>query len=352
MKKILLRFARKEDEYVDDDIRSVKKIDEHFSLYDCPSSWGGISPSEILEGYILSKCIHCKKLQLLNFQNVSTDDAYKRQMGYEIQYSSSIEAICDNCGAEEDSFADIAFYEYPAFETYMDDISLDDFEVNLCCTDYITLLIDIIDLLNKRSKDEVKSEILEAQKMKSESDKLKLEIKKLESLVNDPDTQERDFQQFFEMNHWIFGVDYKGATPQEQISDQHIPDFLLEKYDGYYDILDLKLPIPELFKTVGNKLHPRHELSEGCSQVEHYISYSIENIKTIEEEIKKKIYRPQGILVIGRSNIYEKDRLRMFNDDHSKVKIMTYDDVIQKATNMLDIISCFNFDSNIRNKIT
>jgi hypothetical protein len=352
MKKILLRFAEEEDEYVDGDIRSVKKIEELFSMYDCPSLWTGISPSEIFDGYILSKCIHCKNLQLLKFQNVSVDDAYERQMGYEIQYSSSIEAICDNCGAEEDSFAELAFYEYPEFETYMDDISLDDFEVDLCCTDYIALSIDNIDLLNNESKNKIKSEILEAQKMKDESEKLKLEIEKLESLVNDPDTQERDFQQFFEINHWMFGVDYKGATPQEQICNQHMPDFLLEKYDGYHDILDLKLPIPELFKKMGNKIHPRHELSEGCSQVEYYISYSTENAKRIEADIKKKIYRPKGILVIGRSNISEKDRLRMFNDDHPKVKIMTYDDVIQKATNMLNMISCFNFDSNIRNKIT
>ncbi len=127
----------------------------------------------------------------------------------------------------------------------------------------------------------------------------------------------------------MFGVDYKCAIPQEKISDEDIPDFLLEKHDGYYDILDLKLPILNLFKTKGNKLHPRHELIEGISQIEIYIDHSTTDMKAIEKGVK--IYRPQGILVIGRSNDSEKDRLQQFKDDHPKVKILTYDELIKRG---------------------
>ena len=348
MKFLLIRLATETEEYDSNEgVRIVKKLNKHYSRYTFPSSWTGISPCDIFDGYILSKCLTCKELQLLSFQNVSVDATYERQMGYEIQYSSSIEAVCDNCGVE-DNFRDIAFYEYPESEIFIDDISFNEFEVNLCCTDYISLLFDNIDLLDEWTKTILKNEILEAQKIKNNSDIFKLKIKKLKQLVKDPNTTEREFQQFFEQNYWMFGVEYIEAISQEKISDKDIPDFLLKKYDEFYDILDLKLPIPKLFKNIGNKRHPRHELSEGCSQIENYIDYSIENTKKIEDDMQKRIYRPQGILVIGRSDISEKDRLQRFNYNHSKVKIMTYDDVIQKATNLIDKISNCSFNLNIK----
>lgn len=340
MIKILLKFER-EEEYEDG---NEKKIDEHFTLFDAPASWGGVKPNEIYEGYILAKCIHCNKLQLIGFDNFIAESSYKRQMGYEVQYMETIHATCDKCGINE-SYVEFELWEYPEYVTYIEGISFNEFEVDLKCTDYMILLLDNIDLLNESSKKSFKTELLEAQTIKSKSDELENEIEKLKLLIANQKSKENDFQQFFERNHWMFGIDYIDATPTKKISDEHIPDFLLERYDGFHDILDLKLPIPNLFKKIGNKLHPRHELNDGCSQVEHYLAYSNENLAKLKEELQEKIYRPKGFLVIGLTNAHEEERLRQYIDDHPKVKIMTYDDIIKKATNLLNTINSCDIDS-------
>lgn len=334
MIKILLKFSRKELD--DDGYKTI--IDEHFTLYDAPASWGGIKPLDIYEGFILSKCLHCQQLQLIKIENIVPVSFFERQMGPEVQYIETIHAECNNCGIV-DSDSEIEFWEYPEYVTYIDDTSLKKFEVDLKCTDYMKLILDNIDLLDKSSKESIEEEILKAQEIKNTSDNLKNEIEKLKLIVNNCKSKEHDFQQFFERNYWMFGVNYIRIAPQKKIGEKDIPDFLLERYDGFHDILDLKLPIPNLFKKKGNKLHPRHELNDGCSQIEYYIGYANENVIKIRNEIRKKIYRPKGVLVIGRSNSLEKDRLRQYNDDHPKVKIMTYDDIIQNATNILNAVN-------------
>ena len=339
MIKILLKFHRKFG------IDGYKpEVDKKYTLFDVPASWGGIKADEIVEGYILLKCNHCQKLQLCNFQDVIPVFSHERQMGFEIQYVDSVNPRCCNCGVEE-SDVEIEFWEYPVGETYIERFSLNEFKVDLKCTDYMTLLLENMDLLSEKSIESFKNEFLEAQELKNRSDELKIEIEKLKSMVNNPNSKEKDFQNFFEYNYWMFGVDYIGMTPTKKISENDIPDFLLERYDKFHDILDLKLPIPSLFKTVGNKLHPRQKLYDGCSQIEQYIGYSNENVKQIKNEINEKIYRPRGILVIGRTNSHEEERLRQFNDDNRKVEIMTYDDIINKATNILNTMEICNFNS-------
>lgn len=301
-----------------------------------------MSPSEIFEGFVLSKCKKCHELQLLKFENVIPVSSNERQMGEEIQYVSSIYTKCCNCGIV-DFDGEIEFWEYPENETYIESISLDKFKVNLKCTDYMELILNNMDLLDKSSIKSIKEEILETQEIRDDADNKKLEIENLKLLVNNPNTKELDFQRFFEKNYWMFGIDYIGIIPQIKISTKDIPDFLLERYDGFNDILDLKLPIPALFKKVGNKLHPRDELNNGVSQIDIYIGFSNENVEGIKKEIGKKLYRPKGILVIGRSNTDEKDRLRQYNDDLRNVRIMTYDDIILKATNLLNIVKLCKF---------
>ena len=185
MKKIFLKFKREE---VDEDGYKTK-IDEHFTLYDAPASWGGINPIEIHEGYILSKCIHCNELQLIKFENVIAVSSFERQMGPEILYLDTINAICSNCGIE-DSDNEIEFWEYPEYITFIGDIWLDEFEVDLKCTDYMMLILDHINLLDDDSKESVKKEILEAQTLNDNFKESEKEIEKLKSMVNNQNSIE------------------------------------------------------------------------------------------------------------------------------------------------------------------
>ncbi len=203
MIKILLKCKREID-----DIDGYRKIiDEKFALYDAPATWGGISPPEIVKGFVLSKCKHCQELQLLEFDGTDAVFSHERQMGYETQFVSQILAICCKCGIE-DPEAEIEFWEYPEYQTYIDIDSLDEFNVDLICTEYTELILDNIDLLDDSSKKSIKEEILEAQKIRTEADELRKEIERLKSIVNDPKSKELDFQRFFEKNYWMFGIDY------------------------------------------------------------------------------------------------------------------------------------------------
>ena len=83
----------------------------------------------------------------------------------------------------------------------------------------------------------------------SETLALQTSIEELESLINDPQAKEKDFQTFFERNpDFILNDEYKKAHPHivlmKEDGDSLVPDFVLEPIDqnALSDLLELKLP--------------------------------------------------------------------------------------------------------------
>jgi len=161
------------------------------------------------------------------------------------------------------------------------------------------------------------------------------------------------YKPWFKKNYWMFGIDYKKMLPKTQVSSRQNVDLLLQTYDGYLDIIEIKTPNVELFKydKSHNCYYPSPDLSSAVNQAILYIS-KMETLKldvdsTAKDEGEDAItLKPRCKLVIGHRGYWNKDNeniqkkkndtLRLLNDSLPNVDIFTFDDVLTIGKLMLE----------------
>lgn len=132
------------------------------------------------------------------------------------------------------------------------------------------------------------------------------------------------------------------------------PDFLLVDANGYIDILEIKKPSVQLLtkqSSYRNNYVPVRDLAGAIQQIEKY-NYCLNAWgKDGEQELQKqlssklpdtvtpKVVNPQGILLLGRSNQFnrqQKDDFELIKRQYKHIaEIMTYDDLIQRIDNII-----------------
>lgn len=56
------------------------------------------------------------------------------------------------------------------------------------------------------------------------------------------DLREQPWQQWFQANSWVLGSQFVRILDERHIDTQHISDFLMEAYDGFLDVVEIKRP--------------------------------------------------------------------------------------------------------------
>ncbi len=135
----------------------------------------------------------------------------------------------------------------------------------------------------------------------------------------------------------MFGPEYVEAIPQVQ-SNGNKPDFLLKRYDDFHDLVELEKPYPTLFVKRGKDLDPRWELTHGVSQINRYYEQFFKDEEFTKKERRIYIYRPKRILIIGRTNNSELDRLQRFRDDNRQIDLWTYDDIVERSKQTIQLV--------------
>lgn len=168
-----------------------------------------------------------------------------------------------------------------------------------------------------------------------------------ERLLNDKDSKESHFQNFFEQNpEVLMGLQYDRIIAQpilERIPDEGnlIPDFFLAPIGrSNADILDLKLPKEKLI--VGKKDRKRWSSSihEAIAQIREYRDFFEDPIR--REKVRKRYgltaYRPKAIVVIGRDTpeISEERFKQIEETTPNFVKITTYDQLLLQMKRFVD----------------
>lgn len=128
------------------------------------------------------------------------------------------------------------------------------------------------------------------------------------------------------------------------------PDFLLVDANGFIDILEIKKADVRVLTQYRNNYVAAREISGAVQQIEKYIFCLNSSYKAQEEVTKKltellphgievKFVNPQGILIAGRSNNFDREQLRDFELIKRQYKhvadIMTYDDLAQRLSNII-----------------
>lgn len=153
------------------------------------------------------------------------------------------------------------------------------------------------------------------------------------------------WQTWFNKNKWVLGSDYISILPERDIDVDDIADYLLKSIDGFLDVVEIKkpdLPFWTRPDSHGN-LCPSSSLTAAITQCLNYL-YKIElqsnSIEFLERVDGTKTVKPQCMLVYGRSDGWGEDEmksLRILNSAYHQLHIVTYDQLLIRAKQLLGI---------------
>lgn len=170
-------------------------------------------------------------------------------------------------------------------------------------------------------------------------------LTEFESMLRD-DLVEHDWQKWFKTNDWVFGTDFVQVVDERSIDTANIADYLVEAYDGFLDIIEIKRPEGGLRfwsdqRDRGN-LIPSADLVKALTQTTRYL-YEVEqeaNSVKFLDRVGLRAVKPRGTLIFGRSDSWgdeEREAYRILNRSYHDLTVLTYDHVLDRAQRMLAI---------------
>jgi len=171
-------------------------------------------------------------------------------------------------------------------------------------------------------------------------------VREFERMLND-DLVEHKWQKWFEENDWVLGSEFVRILDERVIDTSNISDFLMEAYDGFLDIIEIKRPDGSLKFWMDKKDHenliPSMDLIKAITQASKYI-FEVEreanSNKFLERVDYVKTIKPRCVLIFGRSknwNQEHKEAYRILNSEYHNLNILTYDHVLKRAKRILNI---------------
>jgi hypothetical protein len=173
-------------------------------------------------------------------------------------------------------------------------------------------------------------------------------IKQFASML-EQDEKEPAWQEWFEKNSWVLGSEFVRILDQRDIDVQNISDFLMEAYDGFLDVVEIKRPEGGLQFWAASLDHgnyvPSTDLTKAITQASRYI-YEVEreanSVKFLERVGQIKTVKPRCILIFGRSSKWNNSQIeayRILNAGFHNITIMTYDHVLGRAKRIVGVNS-------------
>jgi hypothetical protein len=162
---------------------------------------------------------------------------------------------------------------------------------------------------------------------------------------------ETGIHKWLEERMWVFGSEYLHSQP---ISCSEVGwvnsrfDFFLQRYDSFFDIIELKSPTSKLFKRSSlskSRLFPSREspisadLQKAISQMIGYLETATLSASLLQAMKGIYILKPKGIIVIGRNTDEEVKAKRTLNSYLHTIEVLTYDDLYAKAREFIQLLN-------------
>lgn len=168
------------------------------------------------------------------------------------------------------------------------------------------------------------------------------QINRFIELIANRDNSETDITSFLEKpeNQFILSMGFLGKKIHAQLEFQWQsanipsikPDFMIEKSNGFADIVEFKLPDLKGAAVVGkiNRETFSAEINAYISQTRKYKTYFEDpnNRVWVKKVYGIQVHYPKRILVVGRRADLKTDEWREIINDYRDVEIMTFDDLI------------------------
>lgn len=149
---------------------------------------------------------------------------------------------------------------------------------------------------------------------------------------------EEVWQKFFERNPWILGSDFVEILNERVIDEDNITDLPVKDYDGFVNIIELKLPT-ENFWT--KEASPDANLTKAIMQCMRYITETERrmNDKKKTDKLGANILKPRITLIFGRSNDWDnnkREQFKILNSSFHNISVLTYDHVLNRAKKIIE----------------
>lgn len=171
-------------------------------------------------------------------------------------------------------------------------------------------------------------------KIKAHRDEYKAKLEELRSIVESPESTETDIHGFISSRRlfWIFGLQYSDIKSKVSFPPKNKKyefDFMLERDDGFLDLVELKGPNVNLFdKKTSRRYKLNANLSEALGQVLVYLDECDRTDMT-------GLFKPTALIVIGTKNTDNAHQRKLLMSHLARVNIMTYDDLITYGDRLL-----------------
>jgi Domain of unknown function (DUF4263) len=161
------------------------------------------------------------------------------------------------------------------------------------------------------------------------------------------DLRENRWQKWFQENSWVLGSEFVRVLDERSIDTANISDFLMEAYDGFLDVVEIKRPGGDMQFWAsaldhGNSV-PSTNLTKAITQASRYI-YEVEreanSVKFIDRVDGVKTVKPRCILLFGRSfdwTAEQAEAYRILNASFHNLTILTFDHVLARAERIINM---------------
>ncbi len=161
-------------------------------------------------------------------------------------------------------------------------------------------------------------------------------LNSLKNLIENKDTNENDMKEYFQKYPWSISYSYRKIETQKRIGEQRILDYLLEKVNGGYDILEIKGPHDHMFNKKTKNLQFNQFFINGLFQLIDYIDYCDKHYDYILSAHNIDMNKTNGILLIdNKLNNNEKKKIKIFTSFINRITVRTYDEIYNSLENAL-----------------
>jgi hypothetical protein len=179
-----------------------------------------------------------------------------------------------------------------------------------------------------------------------------------EALLAAPHASETALQRFIEANPWLLGLDYVQVRPRRPVPRGQV-DFILERYDGFHDVLELKSPqdpiilAPDAVDGVppaASAFALSPDLAQAMAQIHVYRDILSTDALTVDKLYGIENSRdPSVLIVIGQARLLPSHRARVLRDLNlslHRVEIVPYDVLADRASAVLDNVELYLSESS------
>jgi len=172
-------------------------------------------------------------------------------------------------------------------------------------------------------------------------EELEVAIHNLVQLLDSGEERESAFQRYFEEHQCVFQLmNFVKAYPRPQLPLVGLsakrkylePDFLLERFDGLFEIAELKTPQEKVLREIAYREKFYSKIQEYISQVANYSEYfdDSHHRELVREQLSLDVQsRPDATLIVGRDEGLDKKLLHKMLARHAmRVRVNTFDDVL------------------------